>query len=262
MLNILIYRCRGSFCCHYADIFLCLVTSATEVGNLRPSAPRAESVAKIHEVGFFCLTSAAWDEPVSVYDTTPSPTFDQMDSFRDGYSGTNTPNGAVYEHPCSPLTKIISAGTFYYALEPHWDISSRLSQRLKRDPNSAKDVATYDDRFIWNEYMVRSLLDFRERLEPQEKDELDACQFIVSVVRPDLSSLTNEPQVLVIQGYVGAFTLPLPAPPTNGTPMIATISLISRLGWKRAGTRFNTRGVDDDGNCANFVEVQAICVQL
>ena len=51
------------------------------------------------------------------------------------------------------------------------------------------------------------------------------------------------------------FTIALPAPPTNGTPVIATLSLISRLGYKRAGTRFNTRGVDDDGNTANFVEV-------
>ena len=65
-------------------------------------------------------------------------------------------------------------------------------------------------------------------------------------------------KVLAIQGYAGVFTVPLPAPPTNGMPMIATISLISRLGWKRAGTRFNTRGIDDDGNTANFVEV---CVQ-
>jgi hypothetical protein len=64
-------------------------------------------------------------------------------------------------------------------------------------------------------------------------------------------------QILAIQGYVGVFSMPLPAPPTNGTPAIATLSLISRLGWKRAGTRFNTRGVDDDGNCANFVEVCA-----
>lgn len=46
----------------------------------------------------------------------------------------------------------------------------------------------------------------------------------------------------------------LPAPPVNGAPVVATLSLISRLGWKRAGTRFNTRGVDDDGNTANFVE--------
>jgi hypothetical protein len=49
----------------------------------------------------------------------------------------------------------------------------------------------------------------------------------------------------------------LPSPPTDGSPVISTLSLISRLGWKRAGTRFNTRGVDDDGNCANFVEVKA-----
>ena len=47
----------------------------------------------------------------------------------------------------------------------------------------------------------------------------------------------------------------LPAPPTEGAPTIASLSLISRLGWKRAGTRFNTRGIDDDGNTANFVEV-------
>ena len=51
----------------------------------------------------------------------------------------------------------------------------------------------------------------------------------------------------------------LPAPPTDGAPAIATLALISRLGWKRAGTRFNTRGVDDDGNTANFVEV---CLSL
>ena len=63
-------------------------------------------------------------------------------------------------------------------------------------------------------------------------------------------------QVLAIQGYVGVYNIALPAPPTNGAPTLATIALISRLGWKRAGTRFNTRGVDDDGNCANFVEVR------
>ena len=57
------------------------------------------------------------------------------------------------------------------------------------------------------------------------------------------------------------FTIPLPAPPTNGAPTIATLSLISRLGAKRAGTRFNTRGVDDDGNTANFVEVHHLGTQ-
>ncbi|KAI0089103.1 inositol polyphosphate phosphatase [Irpex rosettiformis] len=227
------------------DIFLAVITSATEVGNIRPSGGKQESVAKIHEVGFYCLTSSTWDDLAYSYDATPSYAEHADNLLREAYrdhSGSSTPNTQVYEHPCMPLQKIIGAGTFYYALQPHWDLSSRLSHRLNRDPALAKDIAVYDDRFVWNEYMIRSLLDFRERLDPQEREDLDACQFIV----------------LVIQGYVGVFQLPLPAPPTNGSPIVATISLISRLGWKRAGTRFNTRGVDDDGNCANFVETETI----
>lgn len=76
------------------------------------------------------------------------------------------------------------------------------------------------------------------------------------MLRLQVEAKTLHRQILAIQGYVGVFTMPLSAPPTNGSPVVATLSLISRLGWKRAGTRFNTRGVDDDGNCANFVEVR------
>ncbi|KAF8897747.1 inositol polyphosphate phosphatase [Infundibulicybe gibba] len=221
------------------DIFLAIVTSATEVGNTRPSASTPESVARIHEVLFYSLTSSAWDDaPITsdVFASTDDPTLN-----RDTY---NQPAGTaqVFEHPCLPLTKILSSGSFYYALNTPWDLSSRLSVRLSRDSNSVQDVATFDERFVWNEYIVRSLLDFRERLDPRERVDLDACQFIV----------------LAIQGYVGVSTMALPAPPTDGSPTIATLSLISRLGWKRAGTRFNTRGVDDDGNCANFVETETI----
>lgn len=53
------------------------------------------------------------------------------------------------------------------------------------------------------------------------------------------------------------FTLNLPQ--RGGSSTIATVGLISRLGWKRAGTRFNTRGVDDDGHVANSVEVCGLC---
>ncbi|KAI0265790.1 SacI homology domain-containing protein [Gloeopeniophorella convolvens] len=235
--------CLGLICVSN-DLFLAVVTSATDIGNTRPSADTPECVARIHEVNFYCLTSSVWDDLSLVGDSLPSPTFaDQSDvmSLRDTRETFQQNNAAppVFEHPCAPLRKILASGSFYYALGPHWDISSRLSERLARDSGLA-DLGTFDERFVWNEYIVRSLLDFRERLDMQERDDLDRCQFIV----------------LAIQGYVGVFTLPLPAPPTNGTPTIATISLISRLGAKRAGTRFNTRGVDDDGNTANFVETE------
>ena len=159
-------------------MFLAVIVSATEVGNTRPSSPTAETVAQIHDVGFFCLTSSAWDDLSLTGDTGFSaPGYgDQADMYMREHtaSGTATP---APEHPCAPLRKIISAGTFYYASEPQWDISSRLQRRLAR--NEPWDAATYDDRFVWNEFIVKSLLDFRDRLDAQERDELDQCQFIV-----------------------------------------------------------------------------------
>lgn len=45
---------------------------------------------------------------------------------------------------------------------------------------------------------------------------------------------------------------------SSSTPPGASLALISRLGWKRAGARFRTRGVDDEGNVANFVETETV----
>jgi hypothetical protein len=36
--------------------------------------------------------------------------------------------------------------------------------------------------------------------------------------------------------------------------------MISRIGWKRSGTRFNTRGADKDGYVANFVESEQVLI--
>ena len=160
-----------------SDIFLALVTSATEVGNTRPSGKKSESVARIHEVSFYSLTSSAWDDLSAVSEGLLGPDGGDSTS-RDSY----TPPGAapsVFEHPCLPLTKILSSGSFYYAYDSLWDLSSRLAVRLSRDPTSTRDIGTFDERFVWNEYIVRSLLDFRERLDVNERQELDRCQFIV-----------------------------------------------------------------------------------
>jgi synaptojanin len=131
------------------------------------------------------LTSSVWDDLTLVGDALPSPSYvEQADvmSMRDSFQQPNSaqpPAVAVFEHPCAALKKILSSGSFYYALGPHWDISSRLAERLSRDSGTA-DLGAFDDRFVWNEYIVRSLLDFRERLDMQDREDLDRCQFIVS----------------------------------------------------------------------------------
>ena len=167
------------------DLFLAVITSATEVGNTRPTADSPETIAKIHEVNFFCLTSSVWDDLSLVGDALPSPSYtEQVDVMalretRDSYQ-QNSAQPTLFEHPCAALKKILSSGSFYYALGPHWDISSRLAERLSRDRGEA-DLGAFDERFVWNEYIVRSLLDFRERLDMQEREDLDRCQFIVSI---------------------------------------------------------------------------------
>lgn len=131
-------------------------------------------------MAFYSLTSSLYDDPPSASDGFASP--DQADQLmRDSpYAQTSAQTSTnIYEHPCAPLTKILSSGTFYHATYPHWDLSTRLSDRLKRGNNFGADLGDLDERFVWNEYIVRSLLDFRDRLDPRERQELDRCQFIV-----------------------------------------------------------------------------------
>lgn len=173
------------------------MTSATEVGNTRLISSGAdERVAKINEISFYSLTSATWDDLQSASEALPSPsTADFADAVHS--SGYHTPQqNPVFEHPCSPLAKVIvyvtlnltskltileifSAGYFYYATEPHWDLSSRLSHRLGRSRHTSKDIASFDARFIWNEYILHGLLDFRAGLDDSERAAMDRCQFLV-----------------------------------------------------------------------------------
>ena len=133
-------------------------------------------------MAFYSLTSSLYDDLSAVSDGLSSPDFqtDVLSLQNSPYSQVSVPASTnVYEHPCAPLTKILSSGTFYHATYPHWDLSTRLSERLKRGNNISDDLGDFDERFVWNEYIVRSLLDFRDRLDPQERQELDQCQFIV-----------------------------------------------------------------------------------
>ena len=145
------------------------------MGSLRPSSDSPENISRIHDVGFYSLTSNSWDE---------QPSYSGSDQFgennvKDTYTYT-TNQGNVLEHPCAPLMKILSMGTFYYAPSPQWDLSSRLIRRVSRGKQLGVDPISYDERFVWNEYIVRSLLDFRDNLDLRERRDLDQCQFIVS----------------------------------------------------------------------------------
>src|ERR1700733_9544757 len=100
-VNIVFYTCACAYDNAQLDVFLTLVTSATEVGNTRPSRSSPESVARIHEVCFYSLTSSTWDD-LSAADALPSPDTMNMVITRDPYNQTAS-SPPVFEDPCLPF---------------------------------------------------------------------------------------------------------------------------------------------------------------
>ncbi len=231
------------------DLFVAVVTGAQEVGAIRPG----EVVMRITSVSFYCVDRATWDE--TLISEASASQIEAHDSYGPGHEGAVT-QPSLYEHPCTSLKKLLSTGTFYFAKGGTFDLSTRLDKRLADAAKHAHDISRYDGRFVWNNYMIEPLISFRERLDRHDRARVDAGCFLL----------------LAIQGFVGAFEVPVapnPLPPaaassetaassSSGAKAAGTLALISRLSWKRAGTRFNTRGVDDDGNVANFVETETL----
>ena len=215
----------------YLDLFLAVATSAAEVGAIRPN----EVAMRISTVSFYSINKSTWD------DTLVS---DRIDSSAEVDAETQASQASIYEHPCSGLKKYMANGTFYFAKQSSFDLSTRLDQRLtgarKGKQEVESDISEYDDRFVWNSYMLEPLLEYRSRLIEEERANFDGGGFVL----------------LAIQGYCGVQVLSSSWSSQNQKQ--SSVALVSRLGWKRAGTRFNARGIDDDGNVANFVESELL----
>ncbi|KAI1649728.1 SacI homology domain-containing protein [Daldinia loculata] len=213
------------------DVFLCVITQALRVATVRPG----ETVEKIASVDFFCLNSAEYDNIVS------------LNTYEDEISESMSPYGqnlgrreGEIEYPYQELQKLLSNGSFYYSTD--FDLTNRLQDRPI--DSDTFNIDNFDDSFLWNYFMISPLVQFRSRLLAHEREALDASRILTSAIR----------------GFCLTMTIPQSAAPLrdgrSGLPSFLTV--ISRLSCKRAGTRFNSRGIDDDGHVANFVETETI----
>lgn len=113
------------------------------------------------------------------------------------------------------------------------------------DETGIFDIESLDQDMLWNSYMIHPLLLFRNQLSSVEKQHLDSSQILTCVIR----------------GFCGTLTVPASAqllPGARKTRLPSSLTIISRQSSRRAGTRFNSRGIDDDGHVANFVETETI----
>ena len=212
------------------DVFICVVNDSKRAATVRPG----EAVMQILSVEFHCLTRSDYDYLLNTQ-VNPFPT-DELDS--DGFDSAH--RDPALQHPCMALRKLLSGGSFYYSTD--FDLTKRLQDR----PADASTVAidSLDGGFLWNTYMIQPLVEFRSRMSEQEKLALDRSGILTSAIR----------------GFVGSQPILASISPVRlvKSGMASNMTLISRLSCRRAGTRFNARGIDDDGNVANFVETETV----
>lgn len=210
------------------QIFVAVITGAST--NVARPLPY-ESVDKIYNVEFMSLSSDEWD--YLSMDSYGSPT-----QFSGEAEDADTP---TMVHPCFEFKKLLSNGSFYYSND--FDLTSRLQSRgvdtSKLHGDSPEDQAPinvqhYQEQFMWNSFLMDELIKFRSNLDSVTADLWNRNRFLTTVIR----------------GFAKTVRL--------GGTRADTISVISKQSWKRAGTRFNARGIDDDGNVANFVETEFI----
>ncbi|EGC35666.1 hypothetical protein DICPUDRAFT_78660 [Dictyostelium purpureum] len=129
------------------------------------------------------------------------------------------------KHPYVQVMNLLNSGHFYWTPpNSSFDIT-RTYQRQVLDPKEGLPVwERVDKRFYWNKYLQKDFIAYRL---------YDWC-------------------FPIIQGYVVSDNL------GHIQSKNVQYTLISRRSRFRAGTRFVTRGIDDDGNVANFVETEQI----
>ncbi|CRG89862.1 Polyphosphatidylinositol phosphatase INP52 [Talaromyces islandicus] len=211
------------------DVFICVATGSSRAATPRPG----ENVLRIDNVDFYCLNRLDYEHGEDYQSTTR---FAAEDLVHDNIEDKEM----VTDHPFLALKTLLGDGSFYYSLD--FNLTDHLQDRSSS--SAAFDIDNLNEDMLWNSYMIAPLLLFRSRLSKHERDSLDASRILT----------------LVIRGFAGTLTIPASTlkVPQLRSNMPSTLTVISRLSSRRAGTRFNSRGIDDDGNVANFVETETI----
>lgn len=132
-----------------------------------------------------------------------------------------------YSLPFVHIKEWIDSEVFYFSFKYHLTHSLQYQFEHQADLASKPLWRASDRRYFWNYHLQRHFI--RHRLD--------------NLITP------------VIRGFVrvsGPFRL------DNQGKVELHIGLISRINCRRAGTRYNTRGINDDGNVANFVATEQI----
>lgn len=140
------------------------------------------------------------------------------------------------------LHKIFDDTDSFYFCFDH-DITNNLQRHLSA---GSVDEQTPDERFFWNMHMIRDIMALNVSIQNYLYPKFNIQKSFICCRKKDKSWVLP-----VIQGFVQV------EPCVIGNECF-TLALVSRRSRHRAGTRYKRRGVDEKGNCANYVETEQI----
>jgi phosphatidylinositol 4-phosphatase len=141
--------------------------------------------------------------------------------------------------------------SFYYCLT--WDITrcmQRLFKARKTEPTIGMkklNWRTADERFFWNR-------DLWKDFAPTGNVNAEEDYWIIPILQ---GYVQHENMLIDLNTFDSSGMLHSPGAGYEA-PILADVTLISRRNRFRAGTRYKRRGIDDKGNCANYVETEQV----
>ncbi|CAJ2499918.1 Uu.00g027710.m01.CDS01 [Anthostomella pinea] len=135
----------------------------------------------------------------------------------------------------SLLKTYIMTGPMYFSYS--LDLTNSFQRQASMDSASPLWMRA-DDRFFWNKFVQTDLMNFRKMgSRSQQGSQPGADPYILPII---WGTLEIRPTTF------------------KSTPL--TIVLITRKSRYRAGTRYFTRGLDEDGHAANYNETEQVVV--
>lgn len=149
------------------------------------------------------------------------------------------------------LKKLISLG-FFFSFTYHL---THTRQRISKIPSNCSIISKAEEKYFWNYYLYS---EFRENQVEDIFQVVMICGYVGSISeelndKDNGNNNKNNSSNSTIQSLPNAKKKQLKEEKNT-----VTVTLISRRSINHAGTRYLTRGINDDGYVANYVETEQI----
>lgn len=128
------------------------------------------------------------------------------------------------------LVGYLNSGAFYYSINS--EIANNFQKMQESSDNMLLD---FREMFLWNSHMLKPIKDLLSQVPLEQQSYLLNC------------GLFSE----ICKGFISSREINL----SSGNFKLA---IFTRLGKKKAGTRFNARGLDDEGNVSIYGETEIV----